>query len=513
MSDVLEVAQQQAESAIASDYQRPAPEDGASVLDDLAAFIRRYVVLAPEQADAIALWLVHTHAIEAAAATPYLAITSAEKRSGKTRLLEVLELLAHRAWLTGRCTAAVLVRKLDATAPTLLLDEGDAAFKGEKEFSEALRAILNAGHRRGAVASICVRQGGDWVDRDFRVFGPKAIAAIGRLPDTVLDRSIPIHMKRRAPGEQVDRFRRRHAEKLAQPLRERTERWAAYLDSLKTAQPVIPEALDDRAADSWEPLLAIADAAGGEWPTRARNAALTLSAGEDREDDSLGVRLLADVKAIFEREAVDRLPSAELVKALNALEEAPWGDLRGRPLDKPKLARLLRPYGVRPTTIRVGTDTPRGYPIEAFADAWGRYIPPIPPVTATSKTSATSPGRESDSEASHVAGVADVAPPGGHRRSIAPGGELARPSAEGCIHRDTAEVAERWRQAKLQAADVADCRCCGSPVFLSAQPETWDGLCPVCRDGRPYRDGVGHLVRQALELGAKRVAEDSNERR
>jgi len=365
--------------------------EGAALLNIVMAFVRRYVVLPEKAAVAVALWIVHTYAIEAAEATPYLNITSAEKRSGKTRLLEVLSLLVARAWFTGRVTAAVLVRKLARTPPpTLLLDESDAAFKGDREYAEALRATLNAGCRRGGVASLCVKVGGDYDLRDFPVFGPKAIAGIGRLPDTVADRAIPILLKRRAPNEQVVRFRQREAQPLAEYLREGLAQWASTnMESLKTARPDMPDSLDDRAEEGWEPLLAIADAAGGDWPERARRAAVALSAGEEREEDSLGVRLLRDIQLVFTERGTDRLSSEDLVAALNEMDEAPWGDLRGKPLDKRSLARRLRPYEIRPKQVRVGDRTLKGYMREDFHDAWARYLPHILDIAPESETSET----------------------------------------------------------------------------------------------------------------------------
>jgi hypothetical protein len=156
--------------------------DGAGnvTLDSLAGFVRRFVFLSDAQTVAVTLWVVHTHAFEAADTTPYLAITSAEKQCGETRLLEVLNLLANSPWFTGRVTAAVLTRKIDTEQPTLLLDESDAAFNGPKEYAEALRGVLNTGHRRGGQASCCVGQGANLTYRDFSTFCPKAIAGIGK---------------------------------------------------------------------------------------------------------------------------------------------------------------------------------------------------------------------------------------------------------------------------------------------------------------------------------------------
>jgi hypothetical protein len=463
-------------------WEPPAAVDAAALLDDVVAFIRRYVVLSALQAVALALWVLHTWVLDAAETTPYLSITSPEKRSGKTRLLEVLSLLAARPWFTGRVTPAVLVRKVALQTPTLLLDETDAAFAGEREYAEALRAVLNAGYRRGAVASLCVKAGGDFELKDLPVFGCKAIAGIGKLPDTVADRAISIVLKRRAPSESVARFRWREAREAADPLRERLERWApANVKALAEARPDIPPALDDRAADGWEPLLAIADAAGGDWPERTRKAALELSAGHAYEDDSLGVRLLRDIRSVFTEEGADRLASGELVAALVAMEEAPWGDLRGKPLDARGLARLLRRYSICPHNLRSGDSVAKGYEVGDFADSWARYTPEI---AATSVTSATNPCPKYNTGGPSVADVADVAAPAG----------IHTP----CPHRPPGEVEDRWAHGD-GGPDAHACACCGGPV----SPSLWaGGLCPHCRNGRPVS---GSLVRLALDLGAKVV--------
>lgn len=203
-----------------------ASPNGAQLLEVLRSFMRRYVVLSEEQADLLALWVEHTYVLDAADTTPYLEIISAEKRSGKTRLLEVLDTIAARPWFTGRVTAAVLVRKVADQTPTLLLDESDAAFKGDREYAEALRGILNAGFRRGGVASLCVGQGANLSYADFAVFSPKAIAGIGKLPDTISDRCIHVELKRRARSEHVERFRLRKVRPEAQQLRADCETWA-----------------------------------------------------------------------------------------------------------------------------------------------------------------------------------------------------------------------------------------------------------------------------------------------
>jgi hypothetical protein len=355
---------------------KPQSINGAEVLWAIFRFVRRFVALSDQQAVAVSLWIAHTHAIDSADATPYLAVTSAEKQCGKSRLLEVAQTLVANPWLTGRATAAVLVRKIEADKPTLLLDESDAAFGGEKEYAEALRGILNTGHRRGGAASLCVGKGAEISFKDFSTFGAKCIAGIGKLPDTVADRSIPIRLKRAAPGEVVERFRLRDVTPVAGALRAQIETWCnSTADSLRDARPDLPSELSDRQQDGAEPLLAIADAAGQGWLGLARAALVDLCAEAKATDDSKGFKLLTDIRHVFESRRADKLFSSTLVVALAALESSPWGEWsRGKPLTAPKLAKLLHPYGVMPHTIRIGAETSKGYELDDFEDSFRRYL-------------------------------------------------------------------------------------------------------------------------------------------
>ncbi len=394
--------------------------NGSQVLEDVVTFITRFLSITKAQAIIVALWIAHTHCMETSYVTPYLAIQSAEKQCGKTRLLEVLDLLVSRPWFTGRVSAAVLVRKVDEQAPTLLLDESDAAFNGDKDYSEALRGILNFGHRRGGVASLCVVKGSKVEFRDFTVFCPKAIAGIGRLPDTVADRSIPIRLQRKKPGESVQRFRRRLIEGEATGLRDRLVAWLKPNHSaLREACPDLPEQLSDRQQDGAEPLLAIADLAGGDWPTLARHALIELFSGSAAEDQSIGVQLLSDIRGIFEEKSVDRLSSMDLVDGLNLLESRPWPEFnKGRPLTPARLARLLKRFEIAPRSVRDGSATFKGYLRECFEDSWGRYVHAVPrptaqlartpsqPTTDTAKTSAEHPAQIDLVTAPEPAGLA-----------------------------------------------------------------------------------------------------------
>jgi hypothetical protein len=384
-----------------------------SLLADIAAFIRKYVVVSESQCLALALWVLHTHTIDAAHATPYISITSVEKECGKTRLLEVLALLVARPWFTGRTTAAALARKTDAERPTLLLDESDAAFKGDKEYAETLRGVLNSGYRAGGKTTVCVGQGTKITTRDFSTFGAKAIAGIGELPDTVASRSIPVRLKRRAPGEQVERWSGYHrVERDAAPLCEQLAAWASeHRAALEDAEPQPLEQLSDRAAECWEPLLAIAGLAGDDWSQRVRDAAVKLSTAHTTEGavPSRGVQVLGAMRdAIGDRPSI---PTAEALNAINADEELPFGAWReGRGLDARGLARLLAPYGVRPRTVRDRDTTPKGYTRADFEDAFTRYLRPPP----ESPPQAQHPQHDVDAQRKYArkhSNVADVAAP------------------------------------------------------------------------------------------------------
>ena len=353
-----------------------APVDLADALDRIEAFLRRYVVFPLNaQPAAVALWVVATYVAEQAETLAYLAVTSAEKRSGKTRLLDCLELLARKPWRAVLPSEAVVYRMIEAEGPTLLLDEVDAIFGSRAaDKHEGLRALLNAGTRAGTTVPRMVGEGRKMTIHHFAVYCPKALAGIGRLPDTVSDRSIPIRLERRARSERVERFRHREARKLAEPIRAGIEAQVAQLD-IARAEPDLPASLDDRAADGWEALLAIADHAGGAWPLRARRAAVNLSADRD-DEESLGHSLLVDCRVIFrEHGDTDYLQTADLLADLTDLVESPWGELnKGRPITPHGVARLLKAYGIHPIQKKVDGLKTRGYLREAFVSPWGRYL-------------------------------------------------------------------------------------------------------------------------------------------
>jgi hypothetical protein len=364
------------------------PVELANVLNSISEFLQRFIVFSsPAQPTAIALWVAHTWALDAFDYTPYLRVDSPEKQCGKSRVLDCLELITPKAWRTISPSEAVLFREIDRDRPTLLLDETDTLFcNGKDDRAESLRALLNAGFERKATVPRCVGQGSSFAVQHFAVFCAKAFAGIGSLPDTIRDRCILVRLVRKSRNESVERFRKREAEATAAPISGALEAWAKCTENiaaLRASRPSIPDELSDRQADICEPLLAIADLAGGEWPSRGRNALVLLCTSE-AEDDSRGVKLLSAIRDEFVDADVNRLATKELLDRLVDQEtDAPWAgwwenDLRNGNTRGPaaKLAQLLKPFGIHARGIRLDNGTtPRGYMRQDFEDAWRRYCP------------------------------------------------------------------------------------------------------------------------------------------
>jgi putative DNA primase/helicase len=347
----------------------PEPVDGSALLNEIVALIRRFVSAADHFFDAIALWIVYAHAFDFFDISPLLAITSPEKRCGKTTLLNLFPALAPRPLPTSNITSSALFRTVEKYRPTLLIDEADSFLKNNEE----LRGILNSGHRK-ALAYVIRTTGEEYEPRKFATWCPKVIALIGALPDTLEDRALIIRLERKRPTEIKERFRFDRIGEL-EPLRKRIARLAADLkEEICASDPEIPpEITNDRARDNWRPLLSIADAVGGDWPRLARETARAMASGEP-ETESKRTLLLRDLKTIFE-ERRDRLSSEEIVQALVEMEGRPWVEWRNsKPITKTGLARLLAPFKIRPTKCREGNDTSRGYNRSDFEDVFARYL-------------------------------------------------------------------------------------------------------------------------------------------
>jgi uncharacterized protein DUF3631 len=379
---------------------------GSAMLKAVSAFLTRFICYPSDHARiAHALWCVHTHMMDQWESTPRIAFLSAEPASGKSRSLEITELLVPNPITAVNVSPAYLFRKVgnseDGVA-TILFDEIDTVFGPKAKENEEIRGLLNAGHRRGATAGRCIARGNAVETEEISAYAAVALAGLGWLPDNLLSRCVIIRMRRRHAGEKVEPYRRRIHFADGLRVRESIEAWAPSVEIKEW--PQLPPEVQDRDADVWEPLVAIADAAGGEWPEKARNAAVALVAESKEVEPSLGIRLLADLRTVFG--AADAMASKSILELLHKLPESPWSDLRGKPLDERGLANRLRQYGVKSKNVRIGTQIAKGYLRADLYDPWQRYLPPQSPATsATSATSATT----QVNQAEPVADVADAA--------------------------------------------------------------------------------------------------------
>ena len=407
---------------LAAEFTAPHRDRLPDLLSDIEAHVSRFIGLTSKhQSAAIALWVAHCYVVEAAAIAAYLRIKSAAEESGKTTLLEVLhQLLREHGINAVSVSPSVVYRFRDKVGPVaLLLDESDNSLaKRQDDNARDLLAVINAGYRRSA--TVYRSEGRSFEPRAFRAFGPAAIAGIGSLEPTTESRCIPVRLSRKPRGT-LERFIGFLVEPEANILADRLEAWAQaeVIDHLAKQTPSYPKELRDRHVEVWWGLFNIADLAGEVWSRRAREAALALHTGEDAEDTySLGVLLLAHIKDAFDEAAIDRLPTAQLLRLLVANEQGPWGKFWGAEIGRDgapmgaasDLARKLRAFEkpdgkpIKPHPVKMPDGVvPRGYYREDFDQAWTIYLgfghPP-----ATTATTATA-------LASTVAPVAPVAPP------------------------------------------------------------------------------------------------------
>ena len=355
------------------------------LLETLTQTLRRHVVLPPHADLTIALWVLHAWTHDAFPISPLLAIVSPEKRCGKSTVLNLLNAISPRALPSSNITTAALFRSIEKWRPTLLIDEADT-FLGE---NDELRGVLNSGHCKASAFTLrCT--GEDHEPKPYRTWSPKVIAMIGNLPETLLDRSIVIRMRRRKADEEVLRLPRNDVFFV---LRRKFSRWAQdSIEALRHAKSDAPAELNDRAADNWLPLFAIADLAGVEWGKRARLVAQVAAGGED-DANSIRVELLNDIRTAFIQSGQDTLFTDTLIGMLKADPERPWAEFnKGKGISPKSLGRLLSDFGITSETIWKGPKSLRGYARPRFDDAFDRYLRSLGPSKASKRQSTCGTG-------------------------------------------------------------------------------------------------------------------------
>lgn len=349
----------------------PWPEyvNGSVLLHEITETIQRYAVLSLDQARACALWVAFSWFIDGANVAPILNISSPQMRCGKSKLLGLVGEFVARPLMASNISPAALFRAVERWKPTLLIDEADT-FVGS---SDELRGIVNAGHYRNT-AYVIRTVGDDHEPKQFYTWCAKVMAGIGNLPDTIKDRSIVIELRRKLPHEKVEKLRHRDSSVL-EPYRQKLCRWTLdELERFSALQPQAVEGINDRAADNWEPLLAVAELAGEDWPAHARKSAIALS-GVSQEAPTIEVELLTDIRDLFEQKDLPSLFTKELIEALCSDDEKPWATWnKGRPMTASQLSKKLSPFKVKPEDVRRGSLVKKGYKLSKLQDAFERYL-------------------------------------------------------------------------------------------------------------------------------------------
>lgn len=282
--------------------------------------------------------------------------------------------MCHRALPAANASLSALFRAIEQWQPTLLIDEGDT-FLGE---NAELHGMVNAGYKRGGYVLRSEAKGDSYEPRMFSVYSAKSIAGIAlerHLPDSTMSRGIVLNMRRKLPGESVERLRNADPADFDRLASQLARFGLDYAHQIRLCRPVLPDALDDRAQDNWEPLLAIAACAGPVWVQRATDAALKMSA-VNSASSSTGNELLGDIKDVFDGMVVTRIRTVDLLEKLTGDVDKGWATYnRGKPMTPRQLAKQLEVYGIKSKTVRMGQrDTPKGYDTAQFADAFSRYL-------------------------------------------------------------------------------------------------------------------------------------------
>ena len=351
----------------------PEPVDGVAHLDSIFETLKRFIAAKPEVLRAATLWTSFTWFIDDVRVAPLAIITSPEKRCGKTLLSIVMSRLCRDPLLASNISPSALFRSIEKWKPTLILDETDTFLKE----NEDLRGLINSGHTQNT-AFVIRCTGDNHEPTQFNTFGAKLLAGIGNLPETIMDRAVVLRLRRKKPDEKMERIRKTPDALFDELCRKQARFSADHSKTIADANPTIPENLNDREQDNWEPLLAIADAVGGHWPETARRAAVELSQNED-DQSSIAIQLLSDIRQIFSEKDIESISSVDLIEALCADEERPWSTFKqGAKITARQVASKLRGFDIKSKSLRINGRVMKGYKLKDFEDSFQRYLVPDP---------------------------------------------------------------------------------------------------------------------------------------
>lgn len=345
--------------------------DGATLLDDIYNVIIQHIACSHETAIATTLWIVFTWFIDDAYISPIAIITAPEKRCGKSTLLSLIHKLTNNPLIASNITSSVVFRVIEKFKPTLLIDEADSFIKDNEE----LRGIINSGHTRDN-AYVFRSVGNNHEPKRFSTWGAKAISGIGYLPDTLMDRGIILELRRKLPSEKVERLRHADLQKF-NDLKSKIKKFSEdNKDLFIKSRPSLPAQLNDRMQDNWEHLIAIADLTRSKWGQLARSTAIKISF-KHKDDQSISIELLKDIKLIFSQEKLQKISSERLIYSLCKDHTKPWSTYnKGNKITPRQLSSLLKKYGIESKNIKLKNNkVPKGYELKQFKDTFNRYLP------------------------------------------------------------------------------------------------------------------------------------------
>lgn len=345
------------------------PVDLDALLTQMVDVTRRYVIVDIEQAQASALWAAGTYFLDEFERYPLAIINAPERACAKTLYQNVIGKMVRRPLQASNASASGLFRAVEKLRATLLLDEGDTFTKDKSD----LHGMINAGYAKGGFVLRSEASGDTYEPRTYSVFSAKSIAGIAlenHLPDATMSRGIIFNMRRKLRNEKVERFRNTD-EEFAEIRSKLMRASVDFADRARSARPPLPDELNDREQDNWEPLLCIAACASDEWLATATAAALALTPKTVQGGTSN--ELLGDIREVLV--GADRITSVNLITQLIADDEKTWATYnRGKPITPRQLSKLLGVYGIASKTVRMGKSTTKGYERGQFEDAFRRYL-------------------------------------------------------------------------------------------------------------------------------------------
>ena len=367
--------------------ERPAwhPRIGADHLDAAYTYLRKFAKITEAQARILALYVGAAFVFDFWETTPYIYIYSAEAESGKSRIAKLLSAMFDTPKiLLGPSLASLYgiieqARELGERPKPIIIDEIDRLFNGRKENDNPIFAFLDGGFEPDSAVTRARYVKGQRDTEYLDSHCPKVLVGIDRkmMDSIILSRCILIRMEKKLPEDGTKKYVKRFHRAQGVEIGANLCAWAiANEERILRIDALYTPEFGDRAIDIWEPILAFAEAAGGNWLEYAKASLVELNSDAAIERDSIGVQALKSIRA-----AKAMLPDAKgvasqsLIEILHGMEGSPWAEYgRGKkPITVDALARILARHKIKPHPISIEGIQLKGYEWSQFEDAWKRH--------------------------------------------------------------------------------------------------------------------------------------------